>query len=216
MSPRRGLTASLRVLTGELAALGTLAVSMPLGRIGGTTRLEPAAAGATPVVFVHGLLGDPSNFLVLRAYLSRLGLRSFASFSYTPRLDYQTLAPRLGEMIAQVCRETGSPRVDVVGHSLGGLVARYLVELGYGSRVQRLVTLGSPYYSDRRPPRELAVFGANDALVPVPAKTGRRVVIVEDCGHWNLLFHTEALRAVAGVLCPTTRLASCAGVREAA
>jgi pimeloyl-ACP methyl ester carboxylesterase len=172
----------------------------------GGEQLE-TAAHATPVVFVHGLLGDPSNFLVLRTFLSRLGIRSFASFSYAPRLDYQTMAPRLGEMIERVCRETGSPRVDVVGHSLGGLIARYLVELGDGSRVRRLVTLGSPYYSDRRPLREHAVFAANDVFVTVPATAGRRVVIVRDCGHWNLLRHAEVLRAVGRVLRPTTTLA---------
>jgi len=216
MNPCRGLTAGWRVLAGELSALGTLAVSMPLDRLRGMEAYEPAAPDATPVVLVQGLLGDPSNFLVLRTYLSRLGLRSFASFSYALRLDYQTLAPRLREMIERVCRETGSPRVDVVGHSLGGLIARYLVELGDGSRVRRLVTLGSPYYSDRRPPRELAVFGANDVLVAPPARAGRRVVVVPDCGHLNLLFHAEALRTVGHVLRPTTKLASSAGAREAA
>ena len=109
-----------RTLRGELSALGTLALSMPLGRLLPRERFDPAAPHPTPVVFVHGFLGDPSNFLVLRRFLSRRGLRSFASFSYSPRLDYQRLAPRLGRMIERVCRETGAPRVDVVGHSLGG------------------------------------------------------------------------------------------------
>src|SRR5262245_12607926 len=113
MNPGRGLMARWSVLAGELSALGTLAVSLPLGRLLGTERIEPAAPGTAPVVLVHGLLGDPSNFLVLRTYLSRLGPCSFASFSYGPRLDYQTLAPRLGELIERVCRETGAPRVDV-------------------------------------------------------------------------------------------------------
>ena len=103
-------------------------------------------------------------------------------------------------MIARVCRETGSPRVDVVGHSLGGLVARYLLELGDGGRVGRLVTLGSPYFSDRRPSRELAILGAHDPLVPAPDVARGRVVIVEDCGHWNLLYHPAALGAVARFL----------------
>ncbi len=189
-----------RTLRGELSALGTLALSMPLGRLLPRERFDPAAPHPTPVVFVHGFLGDPSNFLVLRRFLSRRGLRSFASFSYSPRLDYQRLAPRLGRMIERVCRETGAPRVDVVGHSLGGLVARSLVEVGDGSRVGRLVTLASPYYWEGRPARELAILGAHDPLVPAPAVPRGRVVVVEDCGHWNLLYHPAALRAVARFL----------------
>jgi len=189
-----------RTLGGELSALGSLALSLPLGRLLPRERFDPAAPHPTPVVLVHGFLGDPSNFLVLRSFLSSHGVRSFVSFSYPPRLDYQRLAPRLGQMITRVCRETGSPRVDVVGHSLGGLVARHLVEMGNGSRVGRLVTLGSPYFSERRPSRELAILGAHDPLVPAPAVPRGRVVVIEDCGHWNLLYHPTMLGAVARFL----------------
>src|SRR2546429_5352934 len=126
-----------RTLGGELSALSTLALSLPLGRLLPRERLDPAAPNPTPVVLVHGFLGDPSNFLVLRSFLSSHGVRSFASFSYPPRLDYQRLAPRLGQIIARVCRETGSPRLHVVGHSLGSLAARLLLELGHCRRVVR-------------------------------------------------------------------------------
>jgi pimeloyl-ACP methyl ester carboxylesterase len=71
---------------------------------------------------------------------------------------------RLARLIETVCREARTPVVDVVGHSLGGLVARYLVEIGNERRVRRLVTLGAPYYGERRPAQELAIFAAHDAL----------------------------------------------------
>ena len=58
-----------RTLGGELSALGTLALSLPLGRLLPRERLDPAAPHPTPVVLVHGFLGDPSNFLVLRSFL---------------------------------------------------------------------------------------------------------------------------------------------------
>src|SRR5881397_2641690 len=130
---------SMRIVGNEVTALGTAALALPFRLLLRAQRFDPAAPHPTPVVLVHGFLGDPSNFLVLRSFLSSHGVRSFVSFSYPPRLDYQRLAPRLGQMITRVCRETGSPRVDVVGHSLGGLVARHLVEMGNGSRVGRLV-----------------------------------------------------------------------------
>src|SRR5206468_10577210 len=150
----RALMRRRPTLGGELSAVGSLALSMPLGRLLPGERFEPAAPHPPPVVFVHGFLGDTANFLVLRRFLSRRGLRSFASFSYSARLDYQRLAPRLGRMIERVCHEAGAPRVDVVGHSLGGLVARSLVELGDVSRVRWVVTLSSLYYWERRPARE--------------------------------------------------------------
>src|SRR5256886_11925943 len=126
-----------RTLGGELSALGALALSLPLGRLLPRERFDPAAPHPTPVVFVHGFLGDPSNFLVLRRFLSRRGLRSFASFSYSPRLDYQRLAPRFGRMIERVCHEAGAPPGDGVGPSLGGPVAPSPGGVGAGGRVRR-------------------------------------------------------------------------------
>jgi len=56
------------------------------------------------------------------------------------------VAARLGVLIDQVCAETGHERVHVIGHSLGGLIGRYLVQrLGGDERVHTLVTLGSPH-----------------------------------------------------------------------
>ena len=100
----------------------------------------------------------------------------------------------------QIRRLSAEEHVDVVGDSLGGLVARHLVELGDGSRVRRLVALGSPYYSEQRPARELAISATHDALVPPPADTRSRAMVVKDCGHLNLLHHPAVLHAVARFL----------------
>src|SRR6266446_2506930 len=127
---------ALRTLAGELSALGALVLSTPFGLLLPRERFDPVSPHPTPVVFVHGLFGNSTNFLVLRGFLARSGVRNFASFSYRPRLDYQQVAGHLGQYIEGVCRQTGAAQVDVVGHSLGGLIARYLVELGDGHRVR--------------------------------------------------------------------------------
>src|SRR4029453_3351686 len=100
-----------------------------------------------------------------------------------------------------ICAATGSAHVDVVGHSLGGLVARYLTELPAGNLIRRLVTLGAPYFTTSIAPQELAIFAAHDALIPPPlpaygALRGRSRV-VPDCGSLGLLYHPHALRPVA-------------------
>lgn len=52
----------------------------------------------------------------------------------------------LGRHIEDICERTGQAQVDVVGHSLGGLIARYYVQrLGGDHRVRTLVTLGTPH-----------------------------------------------------------------------
>ena len=186
--------ASLRTLTSELSALGALAISMPLRFVLPRERFDPAAPHPTPVVFVHGFLGDPTNFLVLRSFLSGRGIRNFASFSYPPRLDYQRLAGRLEQTIEAVCLAAGAPEVDVVGHSLGGLVARYLVELGDGRRVRRsrlaprITRTGSrsgsspssgPTTRSCRPRLARAAGSSSWAAV-----TGRSSIIRRCCARW--------------------------------
>jgi pimeloyl-ACP methyl ester carboxylesterase len=201
---------SWRMLGIEASALGAAALSLPLRLVLPRRRFDPAAAHPTPLVLVHGFLGDPSNFLLLQAYLALAGVRNFATFAYWPRLDYQRLARHLGRAIDAVRAATGAHEVDVVGHSLGGLVARYLVESEARAPVRRLVTLGSPYFATPPPPGELSVFGASDPFIPPPhprhgpyarqRPQGARPLVVRDCGHWGLLYHPTVLRETAAFL----------------
>lgn len=202
-----------RTLGTEASALAVVALSLPLRLIPWRDRHDPAAPHPTPVVLVHGFLGDPTNFLALRSYLARFGVRNFATFAYTPRLDYQRLAVRLARAIEIVLADTGADSVDVVGHSLGGLVARYMVEiLGHELPVRRLVTLGAPYFASPFPERELAIFAADDPFIPPPHPTYRpresglgsgQVIVVPHCGHWGLLYHATVLHEAASFLCPS-------------
>ena len=61
-------------------------------------------------------------------------------------------------------RTSGAQQVDLVGHSMGGLVAAFYVNaLGGHTRVRRLVTLGAPWkgtatwvFGGRREARDMA------------------------------------------------------------
>jgi pimeloyl-ACP methyl ester carboxylesterase len=53
---------------------------------------------------------------------------------------------RLKERIASVKSQTGADKVDLIGHSMGGLLARtYVQDSSYANDVSYLVTLGSPH-----------------------------------------------------------------------
>jgi pimeloyl-ACP methyl ester carboxylesterase len=202
---------SLRMVSTEVSALGAAALSLPLRVFWRHDEFDLLAPHPTPVVVVHGLLGDPTNFLTLRRHLSTRGVGNFRAFSYFPRIDYQRLAYRLGHHLEALCLTSGMPQVDVVGHSLGGLVARYLVETDDARRVRRLVTLGSPYFATRVPSNELAIYGADDPLIPAPhlvhvprgarREPAGRILIVPECGHWGVLRHPIVLREVGAFLC---------------
>jgi pimeloyl-ACP methyl ester carboxylesterase len=106
------------------------------------------AAATTPIVLVHGIVDNRSVFALLRRGLRRRGFGCIRTFSYGPHTtDVRETAARFGEYVEALCDETGSDQVYVVGHSLGGLIARYYAQcLDTEERVHTLVTLGSPHH----------------------------------------------------------------------
>jgi len=64
--------------------------------------------------------------------------------------DVRAAARRLGATVEAICEDTGYDRIHVIGHSMGGVVARYYVQRMDGdARVHTLVTLGSPHAGTR-------------------------------------------------------------------
>jgi triacylglycerol lipase len=109
--------------------------------------LGDVVAAGTPIVLVHGLVDNRSIFTLLRRALRRRGFGRVITLNYSPLTqDVRTVAERLGALIERTCDETGYERVHVIGHSLGGLIARYYVQrLGGDARVHTLCTLGTPH-----------------------------------------------------------------------
>jgi pimeloyl-ACP methyl ester carboxylesterase len=67
-------------------------------------------------------------------------------FQYDWRKPIEDNVERLKKRIIAVRNATGRPSVDLIGHSMGGLLARaYIQGSQYGNDVAHLVTLGSPH-----------------------------------------------------------------------
>ena len=111
---------------------------------------DPLAA-RIPVLLVHGLVDNRSVFSVMCRSLRRRGFAHVGTWNYSPLLtDVAGGAAELGAHIERICEQTGHDRVHVVGHSLGGLIARFYVQRQGGDRrVATLVTLGTPHSGSR-------------------------------------------------------------------
>jgi hypothetical protein len=108
-------------------------------------------AAGTPILLLHGWVDNRSIFTLLRRHLQRRGFGRVVTMNYSILThDVPRAAARLGEVVERLCAETGYERVHVVGHSMGGLVARYYVQrLGGDARVHTLATLGTPHAGTR-------------------------------------------------------------------
>ncbi|MFC5028794.1 alpha/beta fold hydrolase [Streptomyces sp. SID13666] len=120
----------------------------------GTARLRAVAAAHPPVLLLHGFVDNRSVFTLLRRSLRKHGWTHVQALNYSPlSCDIRTAAALLGRHVEQICEQTGQRQVDIVGHSLGGLIARYYVQrLGGDSRVRTVVTLGTPHSGTRAVP----------------------------------------------------------------
>lgn len=101
----------------------------------------------TPVVLVHGWVHNRSAFLVMGRALRRAGFGDVTGYSYSSITgSVEAAAAELAVVVDAALERTGAPRVVLVGHSMGGIVARcYTQRFGGYDTVDTVVTIGTPH-----------------------------------------------------------------------
>jgi pimeloyl-ACP methyl ester carboxylesterase len=126
----------------EALGVAAAAALFPFG-IKRSRRRTPRQPEQRTVVLVHGYLANRSALFPVAAYLRLRGVKQTLSFNYSASAGIEQAALALREYLR---RHVRGGRIDLVCHSLGGLVARvYIQELGGARRVDRCVTLGTPH-----------------------------------------------------------------------
>ncbi|RKT06428.1 alpha/beta hydrolase family protein [Streptomyces sp. 3211.6] len=151
--PRSG--AALRAAVLEALVLAGHMLLYPSGvREERAKRHRDGSGQLPPVLLLHGFTDNRSVFVLLRRALGAGGRRRVETYNYSPlTLDLRVTARHLARRVEELCERSGQDRVDLVGHSLGGLVGRYYVQrLGGDARVRTLVTLGTPHGGTRVAP----------------------------------------------------------------
>jgi pimeloyl-ACP methyl ester carboxylesterase len=138
----------LRSVAGEIASVLGHLLRYPTGigrdwpATGEMLEREPI-----PIVLIPGLADNKSIFSGLRRTLMAQGCGPVVSFGYSPLVgDVRVAAAQLGMLVDGLRTASGAPRVHLVGHSLGGLIARYYVQrLGGHTRVDTVVAVATPH-----------------------------------------------------------------------
>jgi pimeloyl-ACP methyl ester carboxylesterase len=160
----RGLVVSTRELLREAILAALTQPFLPLfylvghrmdGLLAGSARrglaAEAGAEGGTarvPIVFVHGYMQNRVGFVGLARALARRGLGPMFAINYPWFSSVEANAARLERYVLRVCRETNSPHVDLVCHSMGGLVAMEMMRDDARDgrlHVRRCVTIATPH-----------------------------------------------------------------------
>ena len=105
-----------------------------------------ADAPAAPVLLLHGY-GCNSGYWAHLIPLLEAARISHACADLEPLGgDIDGYVPAVAGAIDALCAASGAPRVVILAHSMGGLVARAYLRRHGAARVARLITLGTPHH----------------------------------------------------------------------
>lgn len=146
---RAGARSLRRAVGASVADSGNTAVY--LRQLFRGNRIPPSAHAAPdpdrpPVLLIHGYLANRGSLHLLQRRLTERG-HIVMSYTLGPFNlgDIRDSAGLIARKVESVVAQTGVDRVDIVAHSMGGLVALcYLKRLGGRHRVRRAILLGTP------------------------------------------------------------------------
>jgi triacylglycerol lipase len=119
------------------------------------------ASGDDVVIFLHGLFATAGVLRPLRRAVGRVARVHTATFTYAPGPDVAALCAQLAGLAAEV---PAHARLHLVGHSLGGIVARAYAHDFADPRVVQTISLASPFAGV--PGAAALAFGAARDLQP--------------------------------------------------
>ena len=160
---------------------------------------DRATPDSPPVLLVHGFLGTRGAMIPMELRLKRDG---FAVFSIDLGVlnikDIKQSALKIERKINRILREVDLWKIDIVGHSMGGLIGlHYVKQLAGHKRVRKLVTIGTPHEGTWTAVAGVALIGL---LSP---------------SSWQLLPGSDFLKDLqTGALPPSVEYHSIAGRRD--
>ncbi|HWO23887.1 MAG TPA: alpha/beta fold hydrolase [Kofleriaceae bacterium] len=107
---------------------------------------EEVTPTSPPILMIHGFLGTRGSMYLLERRLVEDGfvVVSFNLGTLNVR-DIRRSAFLIHRKIERILAQTPSQRIDIIGHSMGGLIGLYYVKkLGGHARVRKLIMMGTP------------------------------------------------------------------------
>lgn len=135
--------AGASLLASELYPLAVLGNSLPALPVLWTK----TQSHRRPILLIHGIFHNKSAFFFLKQKLALKGWHHFREMNLlTSVYGIESLAKQVQKEVERLREEYETDQVDIVAHSMGGLIARYyLQKLEGDGRVKNLVTLGTPH-----------------------------------------------------------------------
>ncbi|MBW2690300.1 MAG: alpha/beta fold hydrolase [Deltaproteobacteria bacterium] len=155
----RGLCIAIWLLIQETACLLLTILLRPFGWL--RPQLPDAGQDVRPpVILLHGLFQNRSCLFWMQYRLRSAGYKQIISINTPPWRDLETLTESLVKKVDELRIKMNVDKVILVGHSMGGMIARnYVQNRGGAAYVHGMVTLGSPHHGSKLAPFALSAMG---------------------------------------------------------
>jgi triacylglycerol lipase len=139
-----------RLIAEFVIEVGAAALAHFLVAVAAALRLRKRSVSlnvtTTPVLLIPGYFSNRGVWLFFTKLLRGLGAGHIHTIDPKPAWgDIRDHAKQVADVVDAILSTTGASQVNLVGHSMGGLIARYYIEhLGGAGKVGACVMLGTP------------------------------------------------------------------------
>lgn len=106
--------------------------------------------GESPILLLHGLFDNRSCWFWFKRQLRKRGFHNIVSINLSSWHNEEILTELLAKRIDELRHRLGVNKVHLVGHSMGGIIARNYIQLRGGEdKVDHLVCLGTPHFGSK-------------------------------------------------------------------
>lgn len=150
---------ALKLMVTETVFLAITVTLHPLGWIPFKEQTRPGNHD-TPIILLHGLFHNKACWFWMKFRLRRQGFANLITINLPPWKNVESLTERVVTKVDELRVKEGFERVHLVGHSMGGIIARNYVQIrGGATKVDRCILLGAPNLGSKLAPFALSQLG---------------------------------------------------------
>jgi len=154
----RNLRLALSLILQEIFFNYLTVLVLPFGLF--QPRSYPQRHGETPILLLHGMFNNRASWFWFKWTLRKQGINNIATINISSWHNEEVLTEQVAKKIDELRHRLGVDKVHLVGHSMGGIIARNYMQLrGGASKIDRCIYLGTPHLGSKLAPFAVSPLG---------------------------------------------------------